>query len=165
MILLGIQFFGSPLPPSMTSRHSQKGQTSTFEILLPRTMGEMLPSQVTLLLTASEACALKQAVQSHDEGITSYHHEISSQCWNRVFKYTAKRNSLCFYWIRSNHHILTKTYSCEFISPATAQMEGRHYTSRQLEKSSSCYICSNLTVLQYLWILTSLCHQGKKKVQ
>lgn len=31
------------------------------------------------------------------------------------------------------------------------------------EKSNSCYMCSKLTVLQYLWILTSLCHQGKKK--
>lgn len=33
-------------------------------------------------------------------------------------------------------------------------------------KNSSCYICSNLTVLQYLWIptaSTSLYHQGKKK--
>lgn len=81
----------------------------------------------------SEVC--KAAVQCHDERYVSHRHEISSQCWNMALIYAAKRNSLCFYWIRSNRTTLTKLYSHQFLVTVIAKAEGRHYTSRQLEKT------------------------------
>lgn len=45
-----------------------------------------------------------------------------------------------FYWIRSNHTMLTKLYSHQFLVTVIAQAEGRHYTSRQLEKQFLLYM-------------------------
>lgn len=133
-----LQLLKSPLPPPRSSGHCQKGQILTNEIMLPRVMGKTLPLQVTNLPTAFGTRTLKSVKQlpsviTKDTCRTAMKRLVNAG--TMALKYAAKRNSLCFYWIRSNHTMLTKLYSHQLLVTAIAQEEGRHSTSRQLEKA------------------------------
>lgn len=73
----------------------------------------------------------KAAAQRHDE---NYLLCTMKYLVNAALRRTVKRNSCCFYWVRSNRTMVTKLCPHRFLVRVIADAEGRHYTCRQLEK-------------------------------
>jgi len=95
--------------------------------------------QVTHLPAAFGTHTLKSAkqlasVMMKESCRTTTKYLVNAGRWHS--KHAAKRNSLCFSWIRHNRTVLTKLYSHHFPVAVIAQDEGRHYTSGQLEKAA-----------------------------
>lgn len=136
-------------------------------------MGKTLPLHKSLLPTAFGTCTLKSAKQlsgvtMKDTCRTTMKYLVNAGTWHsNMLPREAYLLLLALFLLdqKQSHHVNWAVFSPV---PGSSHCSSRRKTLhiQTAGKGSSCYICSYLTVLQYLWIptaSTSLYHQGKKK--